>query len=364
MKSKYSLLVLAIAFMGTTAFAGISAPITHGYQVVDPHKGNLRFLQKAHPEFVIDHVTSLGYEVYGPEGMQLELNRLGFSFAPLVKPLKSVAQSYPSPEAIIQKMVLLQKKYPNLISLIEIGKTVEGRSLVFAKVTAPGSANRPEFKYVANMHGDEIVGREMMVMLIEDLASNYGTDARVTKLLQSFQIYIMPSMNPDGAFHRVRQNAHNVDLNRSFPDFTTSDNVNTSENREPEIQAMMNFQSKHQFKLSANFHGGSEVVNYPWDAQAAANPNDAFFKKISLDYAKNVPYIYNSSEFPQGITNGYAWYQVLGGMQDWSNHWYNDLQVTIELTGTKYPDYSAVVPTYNANREALVGYIEQMYQMP
>ena len=44
----------------------------------------------------------------------------------------------------------------------------------------------------------------------------------------------------------------------------------------------------------------------------------------------------DSTEFPGGIVNGYDWYEVNGGMQDWSYYWHNDLQVTIELSNMKW----------------------------
>lgn len=86
---------------------------------------------------------------------------------------------------------------------------------------------RPEFKYVANMHGNEVVGREMLLLLIKYLCENYGRDPRVTRLLQTTRIHLLPSMNPDGYAAAYegdadgavgRSNAHHVDLNRNFPD--------------------------------------------------------------------------------------------------------------------------------------------------
>lgn len=70
----------------------------------------------------------------------------------------------------------------------------------------------------------------------------------------------------------------------------------------------------------------------------------------------------NSSQFPGGIVNGYDWYEVNGGMQDWSYYWHNDLQFTVELSNRKWPDYSMVARYYQDNKTSLVNFLETIHQ--
>ena len=96
----------------------------------------------------------------------------------------------------------LQRQYPNLAAAGSIGRSVQNRSLAYlrvtANVTAPRPLGRPMFKYVANMHGNEAVGRELMLHLILHLVKSYDTDYYIRWLLDNTRIHIMPSMNPDG----------------------------------------------------------------------------------------------------------------------------------------------------------------------
>uniref|UniRef100_A0A8B9N3U9 Carboxypeptidase D n=2 Tax=Accipitrinae TaxID=8955 RepID=A0A8B9N3U9_9AVES len=276
-------------------------------------------------------------------------------------------------------------EYPNITRLYSVGKSVELRELYVMEISDnPGvhEAGEPEFKYIGNMHGNEVVGRELLLNLIEYLCKNFGTDPEVTDLVQSTRIHIMPSMNPDGYEKSQegdrggtvgRNNSKNYDLNRNFPDqfFHVADPL------QPETLAVMTWLKNYPFVLSANLHGGSLVVNYPFDddeqgiAIYSKSPDDAVFQQLALSYSKENTKMYQGSPckdmypteyFPHGITNGAKWYNVPGGMQDWNYLNTNCFEVTIELGCVKYPKAEELPKYWEQNRRSLLQFMKQVHR--
>ena len=92
--------------------------------------------------------------------------------------------------------------HPSLAKLHSIGQSVQGRELWVLQITnganQPRTLRKPMFKWVANMHGNEAVGRQLVMFMAQYLLGNYGTDQRVTKLINTTDLWLMPSLNPDG----------------------------------------------------------------------------------------------------------------------------------------------------------------------
>ena len=260
----------------------------------------------------------------------------------------------------------ISNQYPDITRLFSIGQSVQGRELWVMEISNNPGYNdiEPEFKYIANMHGDETPGREFSLYLIEWLCSGYNVINRATNLINNTAIFIMPSMNPDGFELGQRSNANGVDLNRDFPD-QFDDPLNTLDGRQPETRAVMQWSWNHNFILSANMHSGALVANYPFDGpftgQYSATPDDNTFIELALAYSENHNNMYNSSVFDNGITNGAEWYALSGGMQDWNYIWENNFEITLEQYDTKWPNANLLDQLWEENRESMISYIEKVH---
>ena len=270
---------------------------------------------------------------------------------------------YDEYDSIMQEFTL---NYPSLCVLDTFGYSVEGRMLLVVKLSDNVTIDEaePEFLYTSTMHGDETLGFVLMLRLIDYLLSNYGTNAYVTDLLDGTELWINPLANTDGFYRtagRTRYNASGVDLNRNFPDPRVGANPD-GHDYQPETLAMMQFMESRNFAMSANFHSGAEVVNYPWDTWSTRHADDDWLQFISHEYADTVQNYSTGymTGFNDGITNGYDWYMITGGRQDYVTYYLQGRETTIELDNDHYTPESQLNDFWEYNYRSLLNYAYQV----
>ncbi|XP_058454656.1 carboxypeptidase D [Malaya genurostris] len=298
---------------------------------------------------------------------------------------------YESNNELQDLLARLQKDHPSLVKIHNVGSSLEGRPLLAIEIRPnidrPRQLLMPMFKYVANMHGDETIGRELLIYLAQYLINNYDHDPEIAALINSTDIFLMPSMNPDG-YHRAkegnceslpgyvgRHNAISVDLNRDFPDRFDDDRTRHQRRnrRQPETVAIMNWILSNPFVLSANLHGGAVVASYPFDnsinhhdcCEDSPTPDNHFFKYAALTYSQNHPVMKTGQDcnetFQNGITNGAYWYELNGGMQDFNYVYSNCFEITLELSCCKFPKASELPVEWHKNKRSLIEYIKLVH---
>ncbi len=312
---------------------------------------------------------------------------------------ETVYHSFDEPGAGVRdQLYTIAKAHPRLTHLETIGYTHQGRPLLAMRLTKhPNRWNRwgwkrlkrrPEVLFVATHHAREWVATQMAMRLIKYLTKNYGEDDRVTEILDTTQVWILPVGNPDGYQYtfdherlwrkNLRDNdgdggitpVDGVDLNRNFDSHWGLDDEGSSPiladytyrgpapNSEPEVQALVDFMGDHDFKFAVSYHTYSDLILYPWGWQVQT---PCFDDPIFLAQAGNDdnPAIWDSlldRGYDPGV--GADLYTTNGDYTDWAYAVAGVPSHTVELTygyldpeddssfyGFEFPDDEAMVQT-------------------
>ena len=355
-----------------------------GTTAAGPRLGTIVIVEVTIPNRdALDQLAGAGYDISNVQGNVVtiyatleELERLKETGYPLreIEPRTQGFElmelgGYHNYATLTDELNAYAEAYPDICRLYTLGQSVQGRELwaILISDNPDDEEDEPEFKYIATMHGGENLGTEMCLYFIDLLLTEYGTNERITNLIDSTSICIVPLMNPDGLERGTRANANGVDLNRNFPLLTDSSlNIFTGEpldasNRQPEVRHIMNWTVQNSFVLSAGFHTSAMLVCYPYgyneqmSAVDTPTPDDLLYEEISRRYTIHNPPMWNSSQFPDGIVNSALWYPVIGEMPDWNYRYVSCNEVTIEL-------YNSQIPAlWNENSESMLSFLEAVH---
>ncbi len=282
---------------------------------------------------------------------------------------------YPTYDVYIQMMQNYATTYPQICKLDTIGSSVNNRLILALKISENAFLDvpKPEFFYSSSIHGDEVTGYYFMLRLIDMLVTHYNTDSSITQLIRNTQIYINPLANPDGTYAAsnntisgaTRYNAHYVDLNRNYPDHWSTEPLDAIQ---PENIAMMEYVANHRFVMAANLHGGTEVINFPWDSFNSSTKKHADYSwwtalsKRFIETCRTVNSDAYTCEYSSGYVHGGDWYVVHNGRQDYMNYFQRVRELTLEVSKIKTLSTSNLRSYWNTQHQALINYIKEVHQ--
>ncbi len=129
-------------------------------------------------------------------------------------------------DEINDAMRRIARAYPDLVRIESIGESLQGREMLVAVVNPKDSGDdleKPAMWIDGNIHGNEIQAGEVVLYTLWYLARSYGTNERLTQVMDDYAFYLMPSVNPDGRTawfaeaatpHSFRGNLRPVDNDR------------------------------------------------------------------------------------------------------------------------------------------------------
>ncbi|XP_076859344.1 uncharacterized protein aebp1b [Brachyhypopomus gauderio] len=237
-----------------------------------------------------------------------------------VTPRDDLDYTYHSYHDMEKLMKSISDECPNITKLYTLGQSSKGLQIYAMEFTGnPGvhETGEPEFRYTAGYHGNEALGRELLLMFMQYLCKEHKDgNPRVRRLVEGTRIHLVPSVNPDGhvkasergselgswTLGHWTEDGHDIfqnfpDLNNIYwdaedkgmvPKLTPNHHVPIpdgylAENGPlaVETRALLSWMESHPFVLGANLQGGERMVTYPFDMRRLTKESEEQEKKMN-----------------------------------------------------------------------------------
>ncbi|WP_055695482.1 M14 family metallopeptidase [Streptomyces prasinopilosus] len=241
--------------------------------------------------------------------------------------------------------------YPNIMSKRVIGRSYQGRDIVAIKISDNVTAdeNEPEVLFTHHQHAREHLTVEMALYLLREFGAGYGSDSRITNMVNGREIWIVPDLNPDGGEYDIATGSYRswrknrqpnsgssyvgTDLNRNWnyrwgccngsSGSTSSETYRGSAPESaPEVKVVADFVRSRvvggvqQIKAGVDFHTYSELVLWPFgytysDTTTGMTADDqAAFRTVGQKMAASNGYTAQQSSdlyITDGSIDDYLW---------------------------------------------------------
>lgn len=229
-----------------------------------------------------------------------------------------VFRPYGGPGGLKEEILATARANPTLTKVVSIGKTVKGQDILALKLTKGAKKYRdgakPSTLYMSNQHAREWITPEMTRRLLHHYLAGYGKDPRITRIVDTTELWFLISANPDGYDHthaspanrqwrkNLRDNngdgkttpGDGVDLNRNFaykwgydnegssPDPEDETYRGASPGSEPETRALDAFEKRIGFAFGINYHSAAQLLLYGVGWQVGTpTPDDVLAKSLA-----------------------------------------------------------------------------------
>ncbi|NXO03667.1 CBPA2 Carboxypeptidase, partial [Rhinopomastus cyanomelas] len=259
--------------------------------------------------------------------------------------------TYHTLDEIYAELDRLASEHSDLVTKIQIGESYEKRPLYVLKFST-GGTDRPAIWLDAGIHSREWVTQASAVWIAKKIASDYGTDASVTSLLDKMDLFLLTVSNPDGyvfthttnrMWRKTRsRNAGSlcvgVDPNRNWdagfgalPLFPSSRPTGPgasnkpcsdsyhgpSANSEVEVRSVVDFIKSHgKVKAFLTLHSYSQLLMYPYGYKCTQPADYAELDALGKAAASSIQSLYGTRFQVGSICK--TIYQASGGSIDWS----------------------------------------------
>jgi carboxypeptidase T len=329
------------------------------------------------------------------------LRALGYELAELPSaldddPTAAAPADYHTYEETLAAVDAAVAEHPDLVSSQVIGESYQGTGIVAVKISdnVGVDEDEPEVLFTHNQHAREHLTVEMALYTLEELTSQYGSDPEITELLDTREVWLIPSANPDGktydtesgSFRNWRKNrqpnsgssAVGTDLNRNW-DYewgccggsSGSPGSETyrgpSPESAPETVVIADFvrgrvvDGEQQITAHIDFHTYSELVLWPYgftydETAPGLTQDDAdAFEALGVAMADTNGYTPQQSSdlyITDGTINDWLWADQ--GIFSYTFEMYP----TSSLEGGFYPPGSVIDRETSRNREAVLMLME------
>jgi carboxypeptidase T len=304
--------------------------------------------------------------------------------------------SYPE---MVAEIDAAQAAFPAIVKVSSIGKSYGGRDIWIAKVSdnVAVDENEPEVMFDSLHHAREHLSLEQNLALLRWLTTGYGTDPRITNIVDTREIWIVFAVNPDGAtydltgspFRSWRKNrqpnagtsAIGTDINRNYgyhwaccggssASKSAATYHGSSAFSTPEARVIRDFilsrrvGGRQQIRTAITFHTAGEQILWPYGYTKTDIPSD-----MNADDHAALAALCRK----MAATNGYtamqssSLYVTDGDEIDWAYGVQGIFMYTMELypshsqtstTARFYPPDEVIGPQTERNKAAILMLIE------